>query len=61
MRPASTAPWRSGTSAIEVTLAGASSHCAASKPELSPQYGRPRLAVKLRRSSLTPSVNGSPA
>ena len=53
--------WRSGISASESARAGSSSHCAASKPVLTPQYGVARLAAKLFASAPTGRANGRPA
>src|SRR4029079_10067517 len=53
--------WRSAISAIESARAGSSSHCTASKPVLTPQYGAARLAAKLCASAPTGRANGRPA
>ena len=51
----------SGTIAIDLALAGSSSHCAASKPEFTPQYGCVRLPAKSLTSSLPGCANGCAA
>ena len=54
-------PLRSGISAIDITRVGSATHCTASKPEFTPQYGAVRLEAKVFTSAPTPWVNGKPS
>ena len=49
----------SGISASDDACPASSSHCTASKPVLTPQYGALRLLAKIFTSSLTARANGS--